>query len=130
MAAPQRALRPDCDTRLQGLDVHRHRVGVRGAGHFWKKRSLGRHIHTNIYIQRGWGEAPLGGEAPPGAEGPPQGLGRRPNNCSQATWVGVRRTPTQVAPTGQAVRVMVRHVRVMVRHVYIVPSESSHVEYP
>ena len=53
------------------------------------------------------------------------------------TWVGVLRTPTQVAPTGQAVRVMVRHVRVMVRHVrvmvrhvYIVPSESSHVEYP
>merc|ERR1712030_10855 len=31
---------------------------------------------------------------------------------------------------GQAVRVMVRHVRVMVRHVYIVPLESSHVEYP
>ena len=25
---------------------------------------------------------------------------------------------------------MVRHVRVMVRHVYIVPLESSHVEYP
>ena len=48
----------------------------------------------------------------------------------QATWVGVRRNPTQVAPTGQAVRVMVRHVRVMVRHVYIVPLESSHVEYP
>ena len=71
MVAPQRALGPDYDRQLQGLDVHRHRVGVRGAG----------------------------------------------------------RTPTQVAPTGQAVRVMVRHVRVMVRHVYIVPSESSHVEY-
>ena len=96
MAAPQRALRPDCDTRSQGLDVHRHRVGVRGAGHFWKKRSLGRHIHTNIYTEG----------------------------------MGLRRTPTQVAPTGQAVRVMVRHVRVMVRHVYIVPLESSHVEYP
>ena len=33
-------------------------------------------------------------------------------------------------PTGKAVRVMVRHVRVMVRHLYIVPLESSHVEYP
>ena len=86
-----------------------------------EKRSLGRHIHTNIYTEGM-------GRSPPGAEGPPEGLGRRPNNCSQATWV--RRTPTQVAPTGQAVRVMVRHVRVMVRHVYIVPSESSHVEYP
>ena len=40
-----------------------------------------------------WGGAPL--------------LGRRPNNCYQATWGGARRAPTQVAPTGQAVRVMV-----------------------
>ena len=77
-------------------------------------------------LQWGAGVKPHWGVKPP----LPQGLGRRPNNCSQATWVGVRRTPTQVAPTGQAVRVMVRHVRVMVRHVYIVPLESSHVEYP
>ena len=41
---------------------------IEWAGHFWKKRSLGRHI---------------------------------------------RRTPTQVAPTGQAVRVMVRHVYIV-----------------
>ena len=48
VVAPQRALGPDYDRQLQGLDVHRHRVDVRGAGHFWKKRSLGRHIHTNL----------------------------------------------------------------------------------
>ena len=53
----------------------------------------------------------LGGIAPmrakpPGAIGPRgvQGLGRRPTNCSQATWVLARRAKTQVAPTGQAVR--------------------------
>ena len=42
----------------------------------------------------------------------------------------VLKGPTQVALTGQGVRVMVRYVRVMVRYIYIVPSESSHVEYP
>ena len=42
---------------------------------------------------------------PQGGRRPPQyGLGRRPTNCSQATWVLARRAKTQVAPTGQAVR--------------------------
>ena len=56
-------------------------------------------------------------------------LGLRPSPCGGPSEEGgvCAMGPN---PTGQAVRVMVRHVRVMVRHVYIVPSESSHVEYP
>ena len=52
-----------------------------------------------------------------------------PKNHSQSTWVGARRAPIKVSPTGQVVRVMVIHIRVMVRHIFIVRSESYHVKY-
>ena len=54
---------------LQGLDVHRHRVGVSGAGHFWKKMKLGE-AHTHKYIYRGDGAKPPWGGRPPTRAGP------------------------------------------------------------
>ena len=66
-----------------------------------EKTKLGE-AHTHKYIYRG-----------DGAKAPHKGWAEGPITVPRQ----------QVAPTGQAVRVMVRHV-------YIVPLESSHVEYP
>ena len=42
-----------------------------------------------------------------GALGPQGGMGQMPKYCSQATWVLAQNAITQVAPAGQAVRVMI-----------------------
>ena len=125
MAAPQRALRPDCDTRSQGLDVHRHRVGVRGAGHFWKKRSLGRHIHTNIYTE-GMGRSPTGGLGP---KAPHRGWAKGPITVPRQLGLGSEGPQPKLPPLGRRLEVLAG-VRGVTRHVDVVPSESSHVEYP